>query len=316
MGWRAMKPAVITVVGSFAVGMTLRTARMPVFGETLLASDFNLGPGGKGSNQAVAAARLGAKSHFVGLIGKDALGEIAAQLYAEEGVETTYLVRSGELSTGVGFIIVNPEGKNGILLDMGANKHLDRASVERAEPIIGKSDAVLSVLEIPVEAAWRAMELGRKHGCLTILNPAPATPLPEEMLRSIDVLTPNEVELRILMGLSPDDPTSTEELGANLQRRFGVTVIVTLGENGALVLDKNGARRVKAVPVRCIDTTGAGDAFTAALAVSRAEGVELMRSVQIGCCHGALACTKLGVIPALARRAETDALWQATFAKL
>jgi ribokinase len=311
-----MKPAVISVVGSFAVGMTLRTNRMPVFGETLLASDFDLGPGGKGSNQAVAAARLGAKAHFIGLIGNDALGQIATQLYSAEGVDAACLRRSDKLSTGVGFIIINPEGKNGILLDMGANKHLDRALVVEAESTISQSDAVLSVLEIPVEAAWAAMQLGRKHNLLTILNPAPATALPEEMFRSIDILTPNEVELRILMGLRPDDTTPTAELGAELQRRYGVTVIVTRGENGVLMLDKTGAREVPAATVNVVDTTGAGDAFTAALAVLLAEGAELTRAVQFGCCHGALACTKLGVIPALARRPETENLWQATFAKL
>ena len=159
-----MKKPIVTVVGSFAVGMTLRADRMPIFGETLMASEFNLGPGGKGSNQAVAAARLGAKAYFVGLVGDDPLGKIAVDLYAAEGVDASHLMVSKEFPTGVGFIIVNPEGKNGILLDMGANKWIDRAFVEQAEPLIARSDVVLSVLEIPVEAACTAMELGRKHG--------------------------------------------------------------------------------------------------------------------------------------------------------
>ena len=308
-----MKKPVVTVVGSFAVGMTLRTDRMPVFGETLVGSDFDMGPGGKGSNQAVAAARLEAEAHFVGLIGDDTLGTMATSLYAAEGVQTEYLTKSPELPTGVGFIIVNPEGKNGIILDMGANKRLDRSLVEKAEPLIARSDVVLSVLEIPLEAASTAMELGRKHGVRTILNPAPATPLPAEMFAAIDYLTPNETELRILLGLRPDHPGSTAELGAELKERFGTTVLVTRGESGVLLLDEHGVQQVSAVPVEVVDTTGAGDAFTAALAVALAEGKDLLRAARFACCHGALACTKLGVIPSLAHRHETDALLSKCF---
>jgi ribokinase len=141
---------IITVVGSFAVGLTLRTERMPVFGETLLGSDFDLGPGGKGSNQAVAVARLGAESHFVGLIGTDQLGEIAVKLYQEEGVGTEYLLETSEMATGVGFIIVDPNGSNAIILDMGANKRLNAALVAQAEPLISRSTIVISVLEVPL----------------------------------------------------------------------------------------------------------------------------------------------------------------------
>lgn len=187
-----MSRPVVTVVGSFAVGMTLCTQRMPVFGETLVGSQFDMGPGGKGSNQAVAAARLGVESHFVGIIGSDPLGKIARDLYEKEGVGTEYLAETAELATGAGFIIVNPQGKNGIILDMGANKLMDRQFVRKAEVVIARSDIVLSVLEIPVEAAAEAMAIGREHGVKTILNPAPATPLPNEILRELDLITPNE----------------------------------------------------------------------------------------------------------------------------
>ena len=308
-----MKEPIVTVVGSFAVGMTLRTDRMPVFGETLMASDFNLGPGGKGSNQAVAAARLGAKAHFVGLIGEDPLGKIALDLYAAEGVDTNYLVVSKEFPTGVGFIIVNPEGKNGILLDMGANKWIDRTFVERAEPLIAKSDVILSVLEIPVEAACTAMELGRKHGVRTVLNPAPAGAIPKDAFRSIDLLTPNETELRILLGLEPDDPTPTAELGSRLQRDYGTTVVVTRGEHGSLLLDKEDRQEFPAVPVEVTDTTGAGDAFTAALAVALAEGKDIATAIRFASCSGSLACTRLGVIPSLGQRSEVDNLYNQHF---
>ena len=169
-----MTKPVITVVGSFAVGMTLRTQRMPVFGETLVGSDFDMGPGGKGSNQAVGVARLGALAYFAGIIGADRLGEVATDLYGREGVDTTWLQRTTAMATGVGFIILNAEGENGIVLDMGANELMDSAYVDQVEAQIARSDVVMSVLEIPVAAAARAMELGKKHGVRTILNPAPA----------------------------------------------------------------------------------------------------------------------------------------------
>jgi ribokinase len=304
-----MNRPTVTVVGSFAVGMTLCTQRMPIFGETLVGSRFDMGPGGKGSNQAVAAARLGAESHFVGIIGADPLGKMARALYEEEGVRTDHLVETSEKATGVGFIIVNPQGSNGIILDMGANELIDRPFVRKAEAIIARSDAVLSVLEIPLEGAAEAMAIGRKYGVKTILNPAPATLLPEEMWRVIDLITPNETELRILMGLSPDDAASTRELALELQKKFGIAVIVTRGEAGMILVDAQGVSEFESIPVKVVDTTGAGDAFTAGLAVSLAEGRDLASAIKFAGCNGALACTKYGVIPSLALRLEVDRLF-------
>jgi ribokinase len=304
---------VVTVVGSFAVGLTMRTRRMPVFGETLVGSQFDMGPGGKGSNQAVAAARLGAESHFVGIIGSDTLGKIARDLYAQEGVNIDHLAETKTKATGAGFIIVNGEGRNGIILDMGANELMDRQFVRNAADVIARSDTLLTVLEIPLEAAAEAMALGRKHGVKTILNPAPATPLPDEMLHVIDLMTPNETELRILMGLAPDDPAPTRELALDLQKKFGVTVIVTQGESGMILVDGRGVAKFDAIPVDVVDTTGAGDAFTAALAVSLAEKQELTIAIRFAGCSGALACTKYGVIPSLATRSDVDRLFSAHF---
>jgi ribokinase len=309
-----MAAPVITVVGSFAVGMTLRTSRMPHFGETLIGADFDMGPGGKGSNQAVAAARLRAQACFAGIIGDDKLGEIATDLYAAEGVDTTYLCKTSALATGVGFIILNEAGENGIILDMAANRLVDPAFVDGIEEQIRRSSVVMTVLELPVPAAARAMELGRKHRVRTILNPAPAAPLDDAVLRNVDYLTPNETELRILMGLSPADPTPTEELAAQLRRRFGGVLIVTLGERGALVLDGDGCTHAPAAQIEAVDTTGAGDAFNAGLAVALAEGRPLLQAVQFANACGALACTKLGVVPALAMRDAADALHRQTYA--
>lgn len=305
-----MSPSpVVTVVGSFAVGMTIRTDRMPIFGETLVGSDFDMGPGGKGSNQAVATARLGARSSFCGIVGADKLADIALDLYAAEGVDTTYLRRSHEMPTGVGFIILDRAGHNGIILDMSANRLMDAAFVDSVEAQIARSDIVMSVLEIPVPAAARAMELGRRHGVRTILNPAPAAHLDDSVLATVDCLTPNETELRILAGLPPDDPTPSEELARDLHARGVRTLVVTLGKDGALVLDNDGMRRIPGVSVDVVDTTGAGDAFNAGLAVALAEGRSLDDAVRYATCAGALACTRLGVIPALGTRASVDALY-------
>ncbi|MBX3084557.1 MAG: ribokinase [Anaerolineae bacterium] len=300
---------IVTVVGSFAVGMTLRTSRMPIFGETLIGADFDMGPGGKGSNQAVATARLGADSYFVGIIGNDKLGEIATDLYAHEGVHTQYLEKTQQMATGVGFIILNEAGQNGIILDMSANKLMDAAFVDKAEAQIARSDIVMTVLEIPVSAAARAMALGHKHGVRTLLNPAPATRLEDAVFQTVDYITPNETELRILQGLAPDDPTPTVELAQQLQRRGAKNIIVTMGEKGALVLTPTGMSTVPGLHIDVVDTTGAGDAFNSGLATALIEGKPLSEAVKFANCCGALACTKLGVIPALAQREAVDALY-------
>ncbi|RME77817.1 MAG: ribokinase [Chloroflexi bacterium] len=308
-----MNHPTITVVGSFAVGMTIRTDRMPVFGETLRGSDFDMGPGGKGSNQAVGAARLGASAWFAGIIGQDKLGDIAVDLYAAEGVNTRYLHRTEKMATGVGFIILNQAGENGIILDMSANRLMDAAFVDGVESQIARSDLVASVLEIPVEAAARAMALGRRHGVRTLLNPAPAAPLDESILQNVDVLTPNETELRILLGLPPDDPTPTPELAHRLQEMGARTVVVTMGHAGALILDDGIQTQVPGVGVEVVDTTGAGDAFNAGLAVALSEGRDLVEAVKFANCCGALACTRLGVIPALPDRQAVERVFEANF---
>ncbi len=297
----------ITVVGSFAVGLTLRAKRFPVAGETLLGTDFDMGPGGKGSNQAVGAARLGAESHLVGVIGEDLFGEIAIRLYAEEGVSTQYLRRTAELNTGVGFITLNAAGENHIVLDMGANNLLTPSDVEAAEGLIASSDVVMSVLEISPKAAGRAMALARDHQVTSILNPAPAQPLQTSLLENVDVLTPNESELRILAGLPPDDPTSTLELAHRLQSLGVRQLVVTQGSNGCLIVRPDGSsEEIPGMKVNVVDTTGAGDAFNAALAVALSQGKKIAEAAAYANIAGALACTALGVIPALPRPADLE----------
>jgi ribokinase len=309
-----MTQPVIIVVGSFIVGMTLRTTRMPVFGETLIGSDFDMGPGGKGSNQAVGVARLGAEAYFAGIIGQDKLGEIATDLYAAEGVNTRYLQTTIQMATAAGFIILNQAGENGIIIDIGPNKLMDAEFVDDMEAQIARSSVVMTVLEIPVEAAARAMELGRKRGVCTLMNPAPATAVDDAILQNVDVLTPNESELRILLGLPPDASTSDLDLARRLQERGVKTIVVTRGKKGALIIHEDKVIEIPGISVDVVDTTGAGDAFNSGLAVALAEGKSLPEAVKFGNCAGALACTKLGVIPALARRNEVERLCAENYA--
>lgn len=300
----------ITIIGSFAVGLTLRAPKLPIFGETMLGTDFDMGPGGKGSNQAVATARLGASSSLRAILGTDKLAGIATDLYAAEGVDAALVTSQSARATGVGFIILNDKGENFIILDMGANELMDEKAVNLAEAKIAESDVVMTVLEVPTEAARRAMELGRRHGARTILNPAPARALPPDIFASVDYLTPNESELRILLGLPADDPRSSRELAAELRRRGVRNVVVTLGRQGALILTDDLDQMVPAVPVDVVDTTGAGDAFNSGFAVALAEGRDIVDAVRFGVVCGAIACTKLGVIPSLAGRAEADAMYE------
>jgi ribokinase len=308
-----MQKPIVTVVGSFAVGMTLRTSRMPIFGETLIGSDFDMGPGGKGSNQAVGVARLGADSSLVGIIGDDKLGEIATDLYALENVNTQYLKKTRELATGVGFIILDQAGRNGIILDMSANRLMDEDFVDLAEDRIAHSQVVMSVLEIPVVAAARAMELGRKHGVLTMLNPAPAAPLSDHVIRNVDVITPNETELRILLGLAPDDPTPTRELAYELRGRGAKNILVTMGEKGSLVLTNTEEVHIPSISIKVVDTTGAGDSYNAGLAIALAEGKDIVTAARFAACSGALACTRLGVIPSLPTLSAVEELYRNSF---
>jgi ribokinase len=300
---------VVSVVGSFAVGMTLRAPRFPVAGETLLGTDFDMGPGGKGSNQAVGAARLGAESHLIAMLGTDMFGDMAVVLYQKEGVRAEHVIRVTEHNTGVGFITLNAAGENHIVLDMGANQWFTPAHVDQAEDTITNSRVVLSVLEIPPETAKRGMQLARKHGVISLLNPAPAQPLDDALLAEVDVLTPNESELRILCGLAPDAEADTLELAHCLQGRGVRNLVVTRGAKGALLVAEDGT--VEQVPghkIDVVDTTGAGDAFNAALGVALAEGRPLPEAVRFAVAAGALACTRLGVIPALPPRAAVEAL--------
>ena len=298
----------VTVVGSFLVGLTLRAERFPASGETVIAGDFDRGPGGKGSNQAVQAARLGADVEFVGAIGDDELGEMALKLFAAEGIGTSYLRRTAQLNTGLGFIILDRRGENRILIDPGATGSFSVDDLRAARDRIDSSDVVITQLEIPVETAAAAMETAHVAGARTILNPAPARELPPAMLSDIDVLTPNQVEARMLAGLDAQDPKDDLDVCDLLLDRGVQCVILTRGAEGATIVRRDGHEHVEPFPVDVVDSTGAGDAFNGALAASLAGGQHLTVSARRAAAAGALACTKLGVIPSLPNSADIDEL--------
>ena len=197
-----MKTPIITVVGSFAVGMTIRAPKLPIFGETMLGGDFDMGPGEKAPTRPWRPRGSAPVRRCSPWLARTSSPASPRDLYASEGVDASLVVTREERPTGVGFIILNSKGENFIILDMGANELLDAAAVEAGEAQIAASDVVMTVLEVPTSAAARAMELGRKHGTTTILNPAPARALPPSIFESVDYLTPNESELRILSGLA------------------------------------------------------------------------------------------------------------------
>jgi len=306
----SQKP-IITVVGSYVVGLTIRAPRFPVAGETLIGRDFNLGPGGKGSNQAVGAKRLGAEPHLLVKLGQDAFAKSAIDLYELENMSTANVTEVPNADTGVAFITLNEFGENQIIIYPGANDLLMPDDVDEIEEQISQSDVVVSVLEINPETASRAMALGRKHGVLTILNPAPAQTLSKGILSNVDVITPNETELKILLGLAPDENGDVVEMARALQTMGVRNIVVTQGGSGVLIVDETGkVSQIPGIKVTVVDTTGAGDAFNAGLATALGEGRTLMEACKFAIAAGGLCCTKLGVIPALPSREMVEVTLQ------
>ena len=293
-----MKP--IAVVGSYNVGLTMETDRVPAAGETVLGRGYSEGPGGKGSNQAIAAARLGARARFVGSVGKDRHGDEALRLWKEEGVAADWVKRV-EAHTGIAFVVVGPAGSNIIVVDPGANGGLTPADVGAASAAIRGCGVVLTQLEIPSETAAAACRKAREEGAAVILNPAPAKEGGRLDLSQVDMLTPNETEFAVLAGT-----TDLDGGARSLLARGPRAVVVTLGERGARVVTKDGAVTVPAPRVRPVDATGAGDAFNGALAVALSEGEPLNSAVRFANYAGALAVTRREVVPALPTRLELD----------
>ena len=297
--------AKIVVVGSFNADLTSYMERMPRPGETVHGRRFVVGPGGNGSNQAVAAARLGAAVTFVRRIGQDVFAPFALNLWQQEGINTAYVVQDPEHATGVAPIFVDDSGENSIVVVLGANLAVSKADVDAAVEAIAGADVLLTQLEIDYETVGHALRVAREHGVRTILNPAPAGHLPPAVIALADYLTPNETELEILSGRPG---ASIEEAAQSLLTTDEQTIVMTLGAQGARYLRRDGTALIPSFKVEVVDTTGAGDAFNAGLAVALAEGRSLPDAIAFANATAALCVTKPGTAPSMPRRAEVEAL--------
>lgn len=301
-------PPDVAVVGSYNVGLTMMVPRFPVGGETVIGRDFAEGPGGKGSNQAIAAARLGARSSFVGNIGTDRYGDDAVELWESENVDVTHVGRTTETHTGVGFVIVDEDGENEITVAPGANDTLDPELIRTAGDAIERSDCLLAQLEVPNEPIVTAADIATDADVPVVLNPAPARELPSELLENVTYLTPNESEALVLTGRQPDADVDHEQLATELIELGVDAVVMTRGASGAMLATDDAVTTVGAPSVSVTDTTGAGDAFNGAFAVALAEGKPLEQAVRFACRAGALAVTEQEVVPALPERDAVEAL--------
>lgn len=297
----------IMVVGSSNTDMVVKTGHLPAPGETVIGGEFVSVPGGKGANQAVAAARLGAEVIFVARVGSDLFGDASLRSFERERLVTDYVVRDPERPSGVALIFVNDSGENMIAVAPGSNGALSPEDVDRAAGMLPECDALIVQLEVPVETVGHAVRLAHDLGVRVILNPAPARPLPKELLAMVDVLTPNESEARHLLGLQTDQPADDP----SVLRRFvdmGVkSVILTLGARGVLAVTPNEHRLIRAPKVRAVDTTAAGDAFTGALGVALSSGMDIWDASSFACRSAAISVTRLGAQCSMPTREEVEA---------
>ena len=305
----------VTVLGSFVVDLAFRTPHLPVAGETITGSSFATGPGGKGCNQGVAAKRAGADITMISRVGPDAFAQMAEASFEREGLDTTYLFRDEQHSTAAAAILVDEaSGQNQIVVVLGASLHFTDQEVERAREVIESSDIFLVQLEANIDAVESAIDIARGAGARIVLNPAPArNDLGDELLRKVDIITPNETEAAILTGLDVSHVQTIE--GAKQAARALVAkgvgaAIITLGDRGAVLVSKDLETVVDPVVVEAVDTTGAGDAFNGGLVTALAEGRDLAEAAWFGNVVGALSVTKRGTAPAMPYRRQIDAFMQ------
>jgi ribokinase len=300
----------VVVVGSLACDFVMRVQRRPERGETIIGKSFDTFVGGKGNNQALACARAGGDVAMVGRVGTDGFGDMVLAELARAGVDHRFVVRDAEVGTGIADIQVDERGDNYICVAPRANARLSPADVEAAASVIEGAAVVLLQLEIPHETAVAAARIGKRCGATVVLNPAPAPPaLPRELCEHLDVIVPNEVEAGTLTGHGAGDAASAEQAARELQARGVPTVIVTMGERGALLLQADDDVSIaRPFAVNVVDTTAAGDAFCGALAAAIAARRPLRAAVAWACAAGALACTTLGAGPSLPAREAIDRL--------
>ncbi len=304
----------IIVVGSANVDFVVQTPHIPRPGETVLGRDFSMVMGGKGANQAVGAVRLNASVTFVARVGSDVFGDQCLEAYQSEGIDTTFITRDAEQATGVALIAVAGDGENSITVASGANMRVTPEHVYAAVSAFEDADILLMQLEVPLATVFTASKLAREKGMRVILNPAPAQALPADLLGYIDVITPNRIELAQLIGKPEAEVRAMpDEALAHAALSLGPSsAVITLGAEGALAAGSWGWVRVPAFSITPVDTTAAGDAFNAGLAVALAQGDRALdEAVRYASACGALAATKSGAQPSLPRAADVEAFMAA-----
>lgn len=303
----ASKP--IVILGVFVADTAYRAVRQPRLGETLLGRQFALGPGGKGSNQAVAAGRLGAEVSFITRLGRDAFAEIARQTWQRAGV-TPAVIETPESYTGAAYIFIEEAtGNNAIIVCPGAAALISPADIEAQGDLIRGAGVFVTQLEQPVEAALRALEIAREAGVTTILNPAPAAELPAEIYRLCDYVTPNESEAEGLTGVKVESLDDARRAAERLLERGAGAAIVTLGDKGALLHDGAISERLPAISVGAVvETTGAGDAFNGGLAVALSRGFAPREAVRFANAVAGISVTRPGTAPSMPGLDEVEAL--------
>jgi len=294
----------IVVVGSLNADLVTRLDRFPAPGQTVAALDFAVYAGGKGANQAYAAARLGGKVSMVGCLGQDAYGELLARSLRDVGVNLSGVTREADAPTGVALIALDASGENQIVVVAGANARLDPARLQASESTLAAAAVVLLQLEVPLATVTAAARMAHTAGAIVILDPSPAQPLPRELLACVDYLTPNQSELQTLAGGAAG--REVDRAARDLASGFGFKVIVKMGEAGALLVDGDHEDVWPSVRVAAVDTTGAGDAFNAALAVALSEGRSLADAGRWAVTAGALCVSRAGAQPSMPTREEVE----------
>ena len=294
----------IIVFGSINMDLTAYVPQLPLPGETLLGDSYIIVPGGKGNNQAVAAARLGAQVQFVGRVGDDIFGKQVLEIVSAENVDVTSVAVDPEKGTGLAVISVDRNAENAIIVISGANWALDDSDVVRAEKCLEGASALMLQIEVPLEASLHIAEIARQKNVKVILDPAPAIPLPDKAYQVIDFITPNETETEVLVGISPHNEEDAKEAASILHQRGVHNVIIKMGSKGVYYDTPKKQGFIKPYKVKSIDSVAAGDAFNAGLTVAIAEGKPIEEAVRWGAAAGAIATTRKGALPAMPHRDE------------
>lgn len=298
----------IAVVGSINMDLVFRMPRMPAPGETLMGHSFHQIQGGKGANQAVAAARMGAQVSFIACVGDDAFGASSVQALARDGIATQHIRTVAQCATGVAGILLDDAGQNSIVLAPGANAQLSCDDISRASETLAKAKLLLCQLETPLRSVLHAITSAKSAGVAVLLNPAPAQQLDDAVLAQVDYLVLNETEATLISGVEVSDLQSAQHAAARLQERGAHIVVITLGALGVWVAEVGAAYFLPAYVVEVVDTTAAGDSFVGAFAVAMAEGSEVRAACQLAQAAGALAVTQLGAQTSIPHRDAVEKL--------